>query len=216
MATFTPSWTDTAATVVSPQILARGSTVRGTIDLRSKVGAWVFIGVGRGGTTALTNGVNVEVRRTLNNDGKLMPGSPYAAFLTDTAAAYLKQINNGAGYAAGAVDMVLDGTGTPAADEDLCFFGLTTAPDSSANGDALTSIEFCRVSKFVTATVTVDAGIKVAKVDNEYLTNKANLWSVWCEGGSVYELVFDYGDDAAGEKVGVVAYSQTMDSVTSA
>ena len=211
MANTAPSWTDNGTTVISPVALGRGNVKRGTIDLRSKFGAYLFLGVGRGGTTALTNGVNVEVRRMLNNGGILWPAAPHFAALTDTAAAYAKQINNAAGYAAGSTDFAVDGTGTPAADEDLCFWGATAA---AADGTALPNLEFLRVSKFSSPTLTVDAGCKVAKIDDELLTNRANGWSLWCPGGCTYEVVFDYGDDAAGDAVAVVCYAQTCDKLT--
>jgi hypothetical protein len=206
-----PSWTDSGATVISPQSLARGSAVRGTIDLRAKYGAQLLLGVGRGATAALTNGVNVEVRRMLNNGGIVFPGAPHFAALSDTAAAYAKQINNGGGYAAGTSAFAVDGTGTPAADEDLCFWGFAAV---QAGGVALPNLEFLRVSKFASPNVTVDSPCKLAKIDDELFTNKANLWSVWCPGGCVYEVVFDYGDDAAGEAVAVVCYAQTFDYLT--
>ena len=206
-----PSWTDTGAAVVSPVTLGRGEVERETIDLRTKFGAYLFLGVGRGGTTALTNGVNVEVRRMLNNGGVLMPGSPHFTTITDTATAFAKQINNGAGYAVGTTAFATDGTGTPAADEDLCFWGKTAV---QSDGTTLPDLEFLRVSKFSSPTLTVDSPCKVAKIDNELFTNKANCWSVWCPGGCVYEAIFDYGDDAAGEAVAVVCYAQTFDYLT--
>ena len=206
-----PSWTDVAEQVVSPVTLGRGEVERGTVDLRAKFGAHLFLGVGRGGPTALTNGVNVEVRRMLNNGGVLFPGAPHFAALGDTAAAYAKQINNGAGYPAGTVAFATDGTGTPSADEDLCFWGKTAV---QSDGVALPDLEFLRVSKFSSPTLTVDSPCKVAKIDDELLTDKANCWSVWCPGGCVYEVVFDYGDDAAGDAVAVVCYAQTFDYLT--
>jgi hypothetical protein len=206
-----PSWTDTGTTVVSPVALGRGGVRRGTIDLRTKFGAYLFLGVGRGGTTALTNGVNVEVRRMLNNGGMQFPAAPHFAALTNTDAAYAKQINNVGGYASETSAFAVDGTGTPAADEDLCFWGTTAV---QADGTALPSLEFLRVSKFSSPTVTVDSPCKVAKINDELFTNKANCWAVWCPGGCVYEAIFDYGDDAAGEAVAVVCYAQTFDKLT--
>ena len=211
MANTGPSWTDTGATVIAPVALGRGEVERGTIDLRAKFGAYLFLGLGRGGTTALTNGVNVEVRRMLNNGGILMPGSPHFAALSDTVAAIAKQINNGAGYTAGTSAFATDGTGTPASDEDLCFWGKTAV---QADGTSLPDLEFLRASKFSSPTLTVDSPCKVAKINDELFTNKANLWSVWCPGGCVYEAIFDYGDDAAGETVAVVCYAQTLDYLT--
>jgi hypothetical protein len=207
--TFTPGWTDAGTQVIAPQALEKGYSVRGTINLLTKHGAFLFVGIGRGGTTVLTTGVNVEIRRTLNAGGILMPGSPWFAGLSTTAAAIIKAINLGAGYVAGTSAFEIDGTGTPAADDDLCFWGKTAVP---ANATALPDLEFVRVSKFSGTTLTIDAPCKVAKIENEVLTSKADQWCVWCPGGCTYSVVIDYGDDAAGEAVAVVCYAQTLDS----
>jgi hypothetical protein len=206
-----PSWTDTGTTVISPVALGRGNVKRNTLDLRDKFGAYLFLGLGRGGTTALTNGVNVEVRRMLNNGGILWPAAPHFAALSDAAAAYAKQINNAGGYPVDTAAFAVDGTGTPAGDEDLCFWGKTSV---QSDGVALPDLEFLRVSKFSAATVTLDTGCKRAKIDDELFTNRANCWLVWCPGGCVYSVVFDYGDDSAGEAVAVVCYAQTFDHLT--
>jgi hypothetical protein len=213
MANSGPFWTDTGATVVAPAALGRGNVKRGTIDLRDKFGAYLYVGLGRGGTTALTNGVNIEIRRTLNNGGILWPASPHFAALTDTAAAYAKQINNAGGYTVDTAVFAVDGTGTPSADEDLCFWGKTAV---QADGVALPDLEFLRISKFSSPTLTIDSPCKRAKIDDELFTNKANCWSVWCPGGCVYEAIFDYGDDTAGEAVAVVCYAQTFDKLAKA
>jgi len=205
-----PSWTDAGIEVVAPVALGRGNVKRGTIDLRSKFGAYLFFGVGRGGITALTNGVNIEVRRMLNNGGILFPGAPHFAVVSDAAAAIAKQIDNASGYPVGTSAFAVDGTGTPAADDDLCFWGKTAV---QADGTALPDLEFLRVSKFSSPTLTVDSPCKRAKINDELFTTKANLWCAWCPGGCVYEVVFDYGDDAAGEAVAVVCYAQTFDAL---
>jgi len=88
----TPGVTDNVA-VVAVQVLARGSTVRGTLDLRSKLGAWLFIKIGRGGTTALsggtTAGISIEINRVINNDTAVSGGQsdPILSLLSSVAAA---------------------------------------------------------------------------------------------------------------------------------
>jgi hypothetical protein len=208
--TFTPSWTDTGTQVIAPQCLTLGNLVRGTLDLSTKFGAYLFIGIGRGGTTVLTTGVQVEVRRTFNAGAILTPGAPWAAYISTTAAAIYKLINNNPGpYAAGTSAFTIDGTGSPAYDEDICFWGATAIP---ANAAALATLEFARVSKFSANVMTIDAPSKQSHADNEILTNKADQWLVWCPGGCTYSVVIDYGDDAAGEAVAVVCYAQTYNS----
>ena len=213
MATFTPSWTDAGGTVVSPQCLTRGNSVRGTIDLRTKYGAFLLAGIGRGGTTALTNGVNFIARRVPNNDGVHI-AADFCNFVTATAAAILKLVNFVAGYAAGEQTLTIDGTGTPSASDIFCLWGVGAIP---ANGTALSTLEFLRCSLQAGGTsITFDTTTKQAHADNEYLTSKAECYCVWLPGGSVYEVIFDYGDDTAGEAVAVACYHQTYASDTSA
>ncbi len=52
MATVTPVWTDYVS-VMNVATLAVGSKTGGTIDLRSKFGAFPFVRLGRNGSTAL-------------------------------------------------------------------------------------------------------------------------------------------------------------------
>lgn len=205
MATFTPVWTDSGTEVISPRCMARNTIVRSTVDLRTAVGAYLFAGIGRGGTTALTNGVVFRARRVPNNDG-IHFAADYVQYTSTTAAAVLKLINNGSNYSAGATTMTIDGTGTPAVGNTLCFWGQTSIP---ADTTALTTLEFLRCAKSNTTSLTTDTTTMQTHNDNEYITTMADTWSVWVPGGSVYEVIFDYGDDAAGESVAIVCYSQT-------
>lgn len=107
MADIAPVFSESS--IISCQSLNKGSVVRGTLDLRTKKFAEIIIGVGRGGTTGLSNGVRVQVYRTFNNDGEIFP-APVADFTSQVAPAYLKQINNNPGpYATGTVTLAVDG-----------------------------------------------------------------------------------------------------------
>ena len=213
MADFTPVWTDSGTEVISPRCMARGTIVRSTIDLRTAIGAYLFAGVGRGGITALTNGVNFIARRVPNNDG-IHIAADLVNYLSSYAAAILKLINYGSNYASGRVEMAIDGTGTPTAGEIHCLWGQTAIP---ADTTALTTLEFLRCAKQATATsITFDTATMQAHNDNEIITSKADCWNVWIPGGSVYEVIFDYGDDAAGESVAVVCYAQVYTNDASA
>lgn len=47
------------------------------------------------------------------------------------------------------------------------------------------------------------------------MRNKSDAWApIIISGGSLYEVIFDYGDDAAGESVTVQCLAQTYDSDT--
>ena len=77
MATATPNWTDNVS-VIAAATLAAGNKARGTIDLRSKFGAFLFVRLGRKGSTAPGSAIQALARRVLNNDGAggIHPASP--------------------------------------------------------------------------------------------------------------------------------------------
>ena len=213
MATFTPVWTDSGTQVISPRCMARGTVVRSTIDLRTAIGAYLFAGIGRGGITALTNGVNFIARRVPNNDG-IHFAADTVNFMSSSLAAILKLVDYASNYASGVTAMVIDGTGTTIPGEVYCLWGSTTIP---ADTTALSTVEFLRaVNVGSTTAITFDTVTKQAHNDNEIITNKASCWNVWVPGGSVYEVIFDYGDDAAGESVAIVCYAQTYTNDVSA
>jgi hypothetical protein len=214
-ATFTPAYTDTGTQIIAPQALAKANLIRGTLDLLtapSPFGADLFIGIGRGGVTPLATGAYVRVRKMLKNGGILMPGgATHLSTITSLSAAILKLINNGAGYTANTSTFAIDGTGTPATNETYAFWGYATAPP--ANGTALPNLEFLKHSLQSGGTsLTVDSPCKIAKIDNEMITNLADTWSIWCPGGFVYEVIVDYGSEANGEALAVVAYAQIYNS----
>lgn len=213
-ATFIPNWTDTGTQVIAPQCLVRGNLIRGTLDLLAaptKVGAYLCIKVGKGGTTALATGAFVRVRRMFNNGGIITAGSPWFAAVTTLTAAILKLINNGAGYIAGTSVFAIDGTGTPAADDTYCFWGVATTPP--ANATTLPNMEILKCSTQAAGTsITVDSPCKVAKIDNEILTRNADGWMVWCPGGAVYEVIIDYMAEANGEPLAVRCLAQIYNS----
>jgi hypothetical protein len=41
------------------------------------------------------------------------------------------------------------------------------------------------------------------------------MWAIWLEGGSTYELIFDYGGSGAGDTATIQALAETLDSITS-
>lgn len=204
MATITPTFTDNVS-VIAAANLARGSTTRGTIDLRAKRGAFIFLGIGKQGTTALTNGVNAIVRRTINNDGTIHP-APVAEFVSEIAAASSTTINGDSNSGQAAVNVASE-SGFAAGDI-FCIVDAAFTPSR---------LEFHRVSKVASGVVTADVNLKTSHtaVQADRVVNKASAWVAWVDGGATYEVVFDYGDDSAGEAVTVVAYAQTYDSDSS-
>lgn len=206
--TVTPSFTDNVA-VVAAATLARGSTARGTLDLRAKFGAYLFPRIGRGGTTALTNGIDVLVRRVANNDGadgQHPAGAP--AMLSSTAAASSTTCatsDSNSGQPALNVSSI---TGFAAGDI-ICIW--------DSGNTTFSRLEFHRVSKTATGILTLDRNLHYthtsAGVDT--VRNKADVFApIWIPGGSLWEVVFDYGDDSAGDTAVVQCMAQTYDSDT--
>lgn len=207
MATVTPSWTDNVA-VVADAVLARGSTTRGTLDLRAKFGAMLFIAIGRGGTTGLTNGVDVLIRRVLNNDGA---GGVHPAaippLLSSIAAGISSTVNVDSN--SGQAELKVASIASIAVGDILCI---------QDSGGGVTRLEWARVSKLTVGSgtgVTLDRNLSYSHTSAQADTvrNKSDVFApIWMEGGSLYEVIFDYGDDAAGDSVTVRAKAQTYDS----
>ena len=212
-----PSWTDNVA-VQAPYGLLKGACLRTTFDLRQVFGAMLKIGVGRYATGNLNAGLDVIVRRVLNNDGAAHSyGAPVAQFLGDTL--YGNQlVNNPSNYAAGVSSIAFDGgAGTAFAHGDsLCFWGQTSIPGVSG---ALSfaggiNMEILRCSAGTSTPFVPDSATKYAHNDNEYFT-LANAWELWLPGGSTYALIFDAGGVTTASAVfAVMADLERFDKLT--
>jgi hypothetical protein len=210
--TFTQTWTD-GSVVLAPYALIKAASHRVVIDLRTKIEAHIQIGVGFGGSTDLTNGVDVRLYRCLGNDAAA--ATQYATTIWQARTGLdpgVAKVNNGAGYDVAAVSIAYDGGAGRAfvAGDKLCFWGETAIPEASG-AIATPTVEFITAGKAAATPFLLDTGLKFAHADNEYI-GLANTWAVWVSGGSTYALVFDYLDDAAGEAVCCAASMQTHDS----
>lgn len=201
----TPTWTD-AISILSDQVLARGSVLRGTIDLRAKYGARIFAAVGRGGTTALSGGtypgVSILVRPLWNNGSLSHPGV-VAAQLSQIAAAASTTVNADSNSGQAVVN-VASATGI-VADDLVCI---------QDSGGGVTRLEWQRVSKISGATLVLDRNLIYTHTSAQADTvrNKADAWTFMIDGGALYEVIVDYGDDTAGESVTVRLQAQTFAS----
>lgn len=220
MATIGPEW-GALADLIAPESLIKGSntalsTKRAVLDLTASkcVGAELWLYVGRGGTTALTTGVNVIVR-PVDANSKHYTSAPIFSTVSQTAAAILKQINNGAGYAAGDSALVVDGTGTPAVEDMVCIWGQTSIP--GASGTACATAEWHRAAAGSANLYVLDEPLANAQADNVYISTKAEVWGpIWVPGGQRVSVTFDYSDDASGEAVCICArYRKYNDDLSS-
>lgn len=179
-------------------VRAERLNVTTNLDLSQKARGRIFIGLGFGGSTDLTNGVDVRV----NAYSDVVPAHPgiVASFRSNIDPG-LCLVNNGAGYSAAATSIAYDGaTGrTFVAGDYLCFWDVTTIPTSSGSIGGSNGTEFLRAGKAATTPFLLERGLKYAHADNSYI-GLANCWTVDVGPGK-YEVIFDYLDDAAGEAV---------------
>ena len=209
----TPVWTDNV-TVVAPYCLPNANYYRSTsgLDLRTKFGGVLHLSIASGGGTALTAGsaLNAKVYRLLNNDGATPLGAYLYAQLSQTTVGKAL-VNNAGNYASGVVSIAYDGaTGTAfAAENTLCFWGVTAIPGQGAIGSGTT--EWLNLSKGATTPILLNCPTKYAHNDNEIITIGTSA-QIWLEGGSTYAVVFDHLLDAAGEAMACAAYLQSYDS----
>lgn len=210
MASVTPVFLDYQS-VVAAQTLALGATARGTLDLRSVFGAYLFVKLGRGGTTALTNSLTVRLSRVLNNDtaaaGSVHPvGAPLLASQTVAAAATTcATSDSNAGQPALNVASV---TGFAAGD---------TISIADAGGTTFTRWEFQRVSKTAAGVLTLDRNLAFTHTaaGADLVRNKADVFApIWCAGGSLWECIFDYGNGGTGDTAQVQCMAQVYSSET--
>lgn len=214
MSTITPSWTD-SVDIQTPYAIIKGEYIRSTLDLRTKIGAQVFLGVIFGGSTDLSVGVDVIVRRILNNGGVDPRYASGMRFTTGIDPGYRLVNNNPGPYAVGTTSFVFDGhTGRAAALQDKYgFWSVDAIPVASGAIVAAegSGVEIHRTSKGTATPWVVDSPAAYAHVNNEVI-GLAESWNLWVPGGSLIEVIFDYGGSSAGEAVAVIANAQTYDS----
>lgn len=211
--TFPPNWTDNTQ-IIAPYALVKGSatalqTVRGTLDLRAKRGAYLFLAIGTGGSTAIVSPCNVLVRRVLNNGSAAHRYSSPLFQASGRTTAGVRLINNGSNYAAGVQSFAYDGAaGTAhAVDDKLFFWGVTAIPVASGALSPSGGCEVLRCAGGTSTPLITDVVSNYAHNDNEVIGN-ADVWNLWVPGGSLIEVVFDYTAATAGEAVAVMADAQ--------
>lgn len=204
MSVTVPSTTDSVA-VLADQVVTLGSKASGTIDLRAKIGAYLFIALGRGGATAIGTALTVQVRATLGNNAKGHPNSPNTRTSSTTAAS---STTVSADSAAGqAVLTVASGTGFAAGD-------LICIQDS---GGGVTRLEWARISKLSAGTITLDRNLEFAHTaaQADTVRNKADVFPpILLAGGCLHEVICDYGAAATGDSITVRAQAQRIDNFT--
>ncbi len=210
--TTTPSWTDSVS-IIAAAVLARGSTSRGTLDLRAKHGARIFAKIGRGGTAALTTGVNFLCRPILNDDtaiaGHIHPEN--INLVGGTVAANSTTVS-GTNVAAGDVEIHTAAVTGLAVADDVCI---------QDSGGGVTRLEWGRIAKLTVASgtgITLDRPCAFAHTTAQADTvrQKSDIFvPFWIDGGALYECIFDYSSQSTGDSITIHCMAQTLDSYTS-
>lgn len=204
-----------AAQVLAPWALVAGDKKRVTLDLSNYKGAFLKIAIGGGGNTTLTDGVDITVARLVSDAAGTRRYAAHWWAQRGMAAAHgLRQINNAGGYAAGSTAFAFDGSGgtLSSARDKLFFWGVTSIPTASGALSPTHGCEVLTVSKGTTTPVTVCEPCAFAKLDDEYFC-QAESWELWLPGGRVAAITLDYGNDSAGEAVGVMIDADILERI---
>lgn len=202
-----PSWTQVSE--ISNEVVDVGETVQdhaaeSTIDLSAKFGMWLQIQVAREDNTAIDVPVRINVRR--EPSGVNFPNSPLSRVGgTVTAADTTVDGNSAAGQG---ILNVTDTTGFAAGD----FIGIGSMSDG-------VRLEFARIAKVTNpgagGELVLDSFLEIAHTaaQADIVTNQADLWHMWLDGGESYHIFADYGEAASGPDLVVNVQGQTYDKL---
>lgn len=200
------SWTDNL-TIIAAQVLARNATpLRGTFDLRTCRGGYLFAKFGRGGTAALTNGVRLKVFPLVNNAGASVgaihpAGRDLNSF--STAAATSTAVNSDSAAAQNVLNVI--SSASFLADQNVCI---------QDSGGGVTRLEWNQVSKTGAGTLTMVEPLSFAHTaaQADTVRNMADVFEeIPLRGGTLWGVYVDYGDDASGDSITVQVLGQRYD-----
>lgn len=207
-----PSWSD-AVSVVALQKIATGATARGTLNIKNKFGAKIFIRGMRLYSSAPSNGLYVAVRRILKGTPAgggagvdiTHPKALWSGYDVTTASNLTTL--NGAPTIPGATVTLTTATGF-AGNQHCGITDSTTTP---------TVIEFGRTSKLATNTLTFDRSLTNTGIGNgATITNLAFILPpidvMGVPDTAEIEVIFDLGLETT-VAYAVEAWAQTLDSV---
>jgi len=209
MAISTPNWTDNialAGTLATPQTLAHSNKVKGTLDLRSKFGGFLFVRLGRLGTNAPSSPILVQVRRVGTTVGQ---GGASFALLGGNSSGQASTVSSDSN--SGQNLLVVANTVSFNQGDSLCIY------DSG-----FTRLEFARISRTIpgspgTLVLDDELGFTHTAAQADNVTKAADVFApLLLLPGCVWELIVDYGAATSGSDCVVQAFAQTYDSITSA
>lgn len=202
----TPTTPTLNTTVLGITTIARGSQSRITsnLDLRTKYSGMLHVRFGRGGTAALSAGVDIYVEPLLNNGARIQPVLlfPYKTAITAAASTTCSASGNTSGQN---VLNVASITGISAGDIILI----------QDNSTPTTASEWHRVSKTAAGVLTLCENLESAHANTGHtVRNQAEVLSWQLPGNQSYALVIDYGSQSTGDTITVESMIETWDSVT--
>lgn len=175
MATVTKT-APTFSIIESPVVIASGSVgTNRTLDLKTKIGAWLYIRMGRRLGTALTRAAYVLVRRS-DDDTLVLPAQ---TFDVTSQIGAVQSTTVSTASAIGDSAVVLTAIGTFAIGDTICLH----SDDTSAN-----RVEFARITNIATNTITVERPFRTAHSIGDRVTNLADVRQVYIPGGDIYEI----------------------------
>lgn len=166
--TFTP--------IEAPVVIDSGSmSVLRNLNLKTKIGAWLYVRMGRRVVTALNRSAYVAIRRS-DDDTLVLPSQSYdvlsqiATAQSNTLAAAtiigdgLITLSSAAGFAIG---------------DTICLH----SDDTNAN-----RVEFARIANIATNTLTLERNLRVVHNSADRVTSLADVRQIWIPGGEQYEI----------------------------
>jgi len=204
----TPIWTGNvplAGALATPQTLAHGDRVKGTLDLRGKFGGFLTVRLGRLGTNAPSSPILVQVRRVGSAAGQ---GGASFALLGSNASGVASTVSSDSN--AGQNLLSIANTTSFKQGDSVCIYDA-----------AFTRLEFARISRTISGmpgTLVLDDELRfthtAAQADN--VTKGADIFTpMLLLPGCIWELIVDYGAATSGSDHVVQAFAETYDSITS-
>lgn len=188
----------TSAVLLARTALTSGNTLRTILDLTGKYGADLWVLIGRQSTTAYgSNPPSVIIRPTYSTDTKRVPGDVYGRPCNSTTAV---APTLSSGITGGSSTALALSAGTSFAADQIIAIETGTS-----------SVEFGRVSKVVSNTVTLDAPVAASHSSGVTVTNYAESMYFSLPGGRQYEIIVDYGNSSSGPDLDVVKLVNTYD-----
>ena len=212
--TVTPVWTDAVVVIAPQKISAAAASVRGTIDLRTKFGARLFIKLGRLTTTVLAASINIYVRPVFNN-------GTAGGMTNNIAGAIHPTIYDLQSQIAVTVCPTVATTDRAAGDKLITLSAGTSMAEgdviciSNSGGTTFTRTEFNIISKVSGADITLVNGLEYAhtSAQADIVSRLADVFRpIPLAGGSLYEVIIDYSRSATGGDVVAMCHAQTYDS----